>query len=56
MFLEEWKCIVKEKGIPKYIIKGIEIYSDEPDKGDSDEENSDEEDSKEENPAEKNHR
>ena len=50
MFLEESKCIVKEKDIPKYIIKGIEIYSDEPDKGDSDEE-----DSKEENTAEENH-
>ena len=28
MFLEECKFIVKEKKMPKYIIKGIEISSD----------------------------
>ena len=37
----------KEKKIPKYIFKYIEISSDESDKKDSDEENTDEENSNE---------
>ena len=37
LFLEERKCVIKEKRIPKYIIDDIEISSD------SDEENSVEE-------------
>ena len=43
MFLEEFKYIVKEKQIPKYITDNIEICSD------SDEENFDKETSHEEN-------
>ena len=35
--------------MPKFIIKDIEIYSDESEKKDSDEKNSDEESSNEEN-------
>ena len=46
--LEECKYIVKEKKMPKYIIKDIEISSDESDKEDSQEENFDEENSDEE--------
>ena len=46
-FLEECKCVVKEKEIPKYIIGDTEIYSD------SDRDNSDEENSNEENFDEK---
>ena len=49
VFLEECKYIVKEKKIPEYIIKSIEISSDKYDKEDSDEENSNEQNSDEEN-------
>ena len=38
MLLEECKQVVKEKRMPKYIIKDIEISSDESHKEDSDEE------------------
>ena len=31
MFLEEFKHIVKEEKIPKYITNGVEIFSDESD-------------------------
>ena len=48
LFLEECKCVVKEKKIPKYIIDNIEISSD------SDRENSDEENPDEENSDKKN--
>ena len=43
VFLEKLKYIVKEKKMPKYIIKHKNIYSDESVKEDSDEENSDKE-------------
>ena len=43
VFLEEFKYVVKENKLPKYIIDNIEISSD------SDEENSDEENLDEEN-------
>ena len=39
-FLEECKHVVKEKKIPKYIIKDMEISANESDNKDSDEENS----------------
>ena len=48
MFLEECKCVVKEKKISKYIIDDIEISSDS-DRENSDEENSDEKNFDEEN-------
>ena len=48
VFLEEFKYIVKEIKIPKYIIDDIEISTDS-DRENSDEENSDEENSDEEN-------
>ena len=38
MFLEECKYVAKEKKIPKYIIKDIEVPFDKSDKGDSEEE------------------
>ena len=38
MFLEECKYVAKEKKIPKYIIKDIEVSFDKSDKGDSEEE------------------
>ena len=47
-FLEECKCIVKEKKF-KYIIEYVEISSDEFDKEDSEKENFDEQSSDEEN-------
>ena len=58
VFLEEYKDVVKEKKMPKYIIDGIEISSDS-DREISDEENfdkeiSDKENSDEENSNEKN--
>ena len=40
--LEEWKYVVKENKMPKYIIKDVEISSDESNKKDSNEENSNE--------------
>ena len=45
MFLEECKCIVKEKNMPKYITDNIESSFDllNSDKENSDEKNSDEE-------------
>ena len=48
MFLEEGKNVAKERKMPKYVIEGKEISSDESDKKDSDEESSDKEDSDEE--------
>ena len=48
VLLEEYKYVVKEKKIPKYIIDNIEISSD------SDRENSDEENPDEENSDKKN--
>ena len=42
VFLQECKCVVKGKKIPKYIIDNIEIFSDS-EEGNSDEDNSDEE-------------
>ena len=48
VFLQECKCVVKGKKIPKYIIDNIEIFSDS-EEGNSDEDNSDEENSDEEN-------
>ena len=49
MFLEELKCVVKEKKMPEYITEDIEISSDDSDREDSDEENTDKEDCNEEN-------
>ena len=47
MFLEEFKYVIKEKEIPKYITDDIEIFSnsnrESSSKESSDEENSDEE-------------
>ena len=43
MFLEECKNVIKEKKMPKFIIKDTKISSDESDKEDSDKENFDEE-------------
>ena len=48
VFLEECKCVVKEKKIPKYIIDDIEVSSDS-DREDFDEENSNKENSAEQN-------
>ena len=48
VFLEEYKYVIKEKKMPKYIIDNIEISSDS-DRGDCDEENSNEKTSSEEN-------
>ena len=48
LFLEEYKYVVKENKIPKYVINDIEISSNS-DREDSDEKNSDEENSNEEN-------
>ena len=48
VFLEEFKYVVKEKKIPKYIIDDREISFDS-DKSNYDEENSSEENSDEEN-------
>ena len=42
VFLEECKCIVREKRIPKYIIGDMKISSGESDKEDSDKESSQE--------------
>ena len=42
VFLQECKCVVKEKKSPKYIIDNIEIFSDS-EEGNSDEDNYDEE-------------
>ena len=53
MFLEEYKYVVKEKKIPKYIIDNIEISSGS-DEENSDEKNSDEENSDEESFDEEN--
>ena len=53
VFLEEFKCVVKEKKMSKYLIDKIEISSDF-DGEDSDEENSNEENSNEENSDERN--
>ena len=39
-FLEECKYVIKEKKMPKYITKGIELSSDESDKENPYEENS----------------
>ena len=47
VFLQECKCVVKGKKIPKYIIDNIEIFSDS-EEGNSDEDNSDEENCDEE--------
>ena len=47
-FLEECKCIIKEKKMPEYIIDNVEISSDL-DRENSDEEHSDEEHLDEEN-------
>ena len=41
MFLEQCKCVVKEKKIPEYINDKIEISSDNSNREDSDEKNSD---------------
>ena len=49
MFLEELKCVVKEKKMPEYITEDTEISSDDSDREDSDEENTDKEDCNEEN-------
>ena len=58
VFLEDCKCIVKEKKIPKYIIDDVEISSDSnrenSDEGNFSEENCDEENFCEENSDEKN--
>ena len=48
MFLEECTYVFKEKKIIKYIIKDIEIYSDESDKKNSHKEISDKPNSDEE--------
>ena len=48
VFLEEYKYVVKENKIPKYIIDDIEIPSDS-DKSNYDEKNSSEENSNKEN-------
>ena len=48
VFLEEFKYVVKEKKIPKYIIDDREISFDS-DKSNYDEENSSEDNSEEEN-------
>ena len=48
VFLEEFKNVVKEKKIPKYIIDDREISFDS-DKSNYDEENSSEDNSEEEN-------
>ena len=48
VFLEEFKYVVKEKTIPKYIIDDREISFDS-DKSNYDEENSSEDNSEEEN-------
>ena len=45
VLLEEYKYVVKEKRVPKYIIDDIEIISDS-DKENPDEQNSNEENSK----------
>ena len=45
MLLEEYKYVVKEKSVPKYIIDDIELISDS-DKENPDEQNSNEENSK----------
>ena len=45
MVLEECKCVVREKKIPKFTAHDIEISSDDSDKEDSEEENSYEENS-----------
>ena len=49
MFLEECKCVVKDKKTSTFISDNIEISSDYSDKEDSDKEDSDEENSDEEN-------
>ena len=49
MFLEECKCVVKDKKTSMVISDNIEITSDYSDKEDSDKEDSDEENSDEEN-------
>ena len=49
VFLEELKCVVKEKKMPEYITEDTEISSDDSDREDSDEENTDKEDCNEEN-------
>ena len=49
MFLEECKCVVKDKKTSTFISDNIEIASDYSDKEDSDKEDSDEENSDEEN-------
>ena len=43
VFLEECKCVVKEKRTSKFITDDIEISSDDSDMENSDEENSNEE-------------
>ena len=48
MFLEQCKCVAKEKKIPKYINDKIEISSDDSNREDSDEKNSDKENCNEE--------
>ena len=53
VFLEEFKYVVKEKKIPKYIINNIELSSDF-DRENSYEEKSDEENSNKENSNEQN--
>ena len=53
VFLEEFKCVVKEKKMSKYLIDKIEISSDF-DREDSDEENSNEENANEENSDKRN--
>ena len=44
-FLEEFRYVVKEMKMPKYITWDIEVSSDESDKEDSEEENFDEKNS-----------
>ena len=55
MFLEEYKYVIKENKIPKYIIDNVEISSDS-DRDNSDEENSNKDNSDEENSDEENKR
>ena len=49
MLLEEFKYVIKEKKLPKFITDDIEISSDDSDQEDSDEENSNKENPNEEN-------
>ena len=43
VFLEEYKCVIKDKKTPKFITDNIEISSDDSDRENFDEENSNKE-------------